>query len=382
MTLPETMERILDLARWAPSGDNTQPWRFEVIDEFNVVVHGFDTRDHCVYDLDGHPSQISIGALLETMRIAASALGLAMTARRQESMPDSRPTIDVRFEPDPAVTPDPLAGFVTRRAVQRRAMSTRALTADEKQALQAAAGPAYRVLWIEGFAAKLRFTRLLFSYAGLRLTMPEAYEVHRSVIEWNASYSEDRMPDQALGVDATTLRVMRFVMASWSRVKFFNTFLAGTWAPRLQMDLLPGLACAGHFVIEAQAAPRTIDDYLDAGRAAQRFWLTATRLGLNLQPEMAPLIFARYVRESRPFSSAPGMDVRAQRLAGRLAAQLGEHNTSFAVFMGRVGAGAAARARSTRRPLSSLLVRPGPQAVVEESYKLHAQARAVSGPRM
>jgi nitroreductase len=23
-------EQILDLARWAPSGDNTQPWRFEI----------------------------------------------------------------------------------------------------------------------------------------------------------------------------------------------------------------------------------------------------------------------------------------------------------------------------------------------------------------
>ena len=52
------LEQILDLARWAPSGDNTQPWRFERVDDLHVVVHGFDTRDHCVYDLTGHPSQM------------------------------------------------------------------------------------------------------------------------------------------------------------------------------------------------------------------------------------------------------------------------------------------------------------------------------------
>ena len=49
---PETpIERILDLARWAPSGDNTQPWRFEPVDETRFLIHAHDTRDWCVYDL-------------------------------------------------------------------------------------------------------------------------------------------------------------------------------------------------------------------------------------------------------------------------------------------------------------------------------------------
>jgi len=59
------------------------------------VVHGHDTRDHCVYDLDGRPSQISLGALLETMSVAASAHGLAMQAVRRAALPDSTPTFDV-----------------------------------------------------------------------------------------------------------------------------------------------------------------------------------------------------------------------------------------------------------------------------------------------
>jgi nitroreductase len=89
--LDATLEQILELARWAPSGDNTQPWRFEVLDERRLVVHGHDTRDHCVYDLDGHPSQMSIGALLETMAIAASTFALEMRAIRHNDTPDTRP---------------------------------------------------------------------------------------------------------------------------------------------------------------------------------------------------------------------------------------------------------------------------------------------------
>ena len=72
----DTLSQILDLARWAPSGDNEQPWRFEIVDDNLIRVHGFDTRDHVLYDYDGHASHIAQGALLETMRIAATGFGL------------------------------------------------------------------------------------------------------------------------------------------------------------------------------------------------------------------------------------------------------------------------------------------------------------------
>ncbi len=110
--LDPILEAILDQARWAPSGDNTQPWRFEIVDARHLVVHGFDTRSHVVYDLDGHPSQISLGALLENMAIAASTRGLAMQASRRLNLPDDKPTLDVSFTRDPDLVADPLADAI------------------------------------------------------------------------------------------------------------------------------------------------------------------------------------------------------------------------------------------------------------------------------
>ncbi len=361
MALDPILEAILDLARWAPSGDNTQPWRFAVVDARRLVLHGFDTRHHCVYDLDGHPSQLSLGALLECLAIGASVHGLRMQAVRRGATPDTEPTFDIAFTPAPAPGDgaDPLAPYVRERSVQRRPLRTRPLSVEEKAQLEAALPAGLGVLWLEGLGRRWAAARLMFNNAKLRLTMPEAYRVHSSVIEWNARYSEDRIPDQALGVDRMTAKLMRWIMGSWRRVEFFNTYLAGTLAPRLQMDLAPGLACAAHFVLLAERRPRGIDDYVAAGRAMQRFWLTATRLGLQLQPELTPLIFARYVREGRPFSSAPGMQRKAQALSGQYAALLGADHGERAVFMGRIGAGPAASARSTRRPLADLLLPPG-----------------------
>ena len=171
MSDPGAMAQILDLARWAPSGDNTQPWRFEVQDAAHLVVHGSDTRTHCVYDLDGHPSQISLGALIETIAIAASGHGLRVSIHRRDGLPETLPSFDLRFTPDPELRPSALISAIPLRSVQRRPYSARALTEAEKQALEASLGPGYQLRWFEGLASKWQMARLMFNNAGLRLTL-------------------------------------------------------------------------------------------------------------------------------------------------------------------------------------------------------------------
>ena len=344
---------ILDLARWAPSGDNTQPWRFEVLGSRLLRVHGFDTRDHCVYDLDGHPSHLAHGALLETLAIAATTYGLRATTQRLGGFAEERPCWEVTLEEAPRLTPDPLAAFIKTRSVQRRPLSTHPLSPEQKATLQAAVGPTYQVQWKESFAERLAMARLLFANSKIRLTIPEAYQVHKAVIQWNARFSEDKIPDQALGADALTRKLMAFVLRSWPRVEFFNTWLAGTWGPRFQLDFIPALACGAHFLIVAPAQPQRVDDWVAAGRVVQRFWLAATSLDLKVQPAHTPLVFAAYARAGQTFSNKSGTMGQALAIRQRLI-QLWGQAAEGSIFMGRVGRGAQPMSRSTRMPLEKL----------------------------
>lgn len=349
-----SLEQILDLARWAPSGDNTQPWRFEIVTERHLVVHGSDTRDTVVYDLQGRASQLALGGLLETIEIAAPRFGLRAEVQRRDGLPETTPTFDVRFH-DTVAEPHPLEPFIRARCTQRRPMSRRPLGERERRALEDSVGPGSRVIWLEGQPALRRIARLLFDNAEIRLTTPEAYEVHKRIIEWDRQFSLDRIPDQALGLDPLALKLMRWAMQSWERVRFMNTYLGGTLLPRLQLDVLPALGCAAHFVIAANAPPRTVDDYVAGGRAMQRFWLTATQLGLQFQPEMTPLIFASYTYEGVAFSQKQRSLERAQRLTRDLEGLIGEEALRQAVYMGRVGFGPMPAARSLRLAFSQLL---------------------------
>jgi hypothetical protein len=195
---------------------------------------------------------------------------------------------------------------------------------------------------------------MLFRSARLRLTTPEACPVHRDIIEWDARYSVDRVPDQALGASKPSIALMRFALVSWERVRFLNRYMAGTWVPRIELDLLPGVACAAHFALVARGPMSELTHYLEAGRAMQRLWLTATHLGLVLQPEITPLVFARYARDGREFSAVPGAQAAARAVSAELDKVLGADVGRHTCFMGRLGTGPEPVARSLRREVADL----------------------------
>jgi len=347
--------QILDLARWAPSGDNTQPWRFELRAPHEILVHGYDTRKHCVYDLDGSASQFAHGALLETMALAATRFGHRATISTVNASASGHVVYRVSLVPAPDVMEDPLVHAIFERSVQRRPMSSKPLSSAEKASLESAVEP-YRMIWMESFQERWRMAALNAFSAHIRLTIPEAFSVHKATIEWGVRTSDDRMPSASLGAPWFFEPAMRSAMSSWERIAFLNRYAGGTIMPRLLLDWLPGLMCSASFALVASRPPERLDDFVAAGRAVQRFWLTATRLGLQMQPLYTPLIFARYAREGRNFTSIDAGTRRAKGVAERLDLMLGTDVVRRTAFLGRIGRKRSMKGRSLRLPLQRLIV--------------------------
>lgn len=354
------LDFVLEKARWAPSGDNVQTWRFEKTADDTLIIHAFDTRESVVYDFDGRPSQIALGALLENISIAASHQQRQAEFTRIDAQKDTNNstaiTYQVKLLPSDTSTPDPLVDMIERRSVQRRALSTSDIGVHDEYMLERSVGDDFTVHWLTGLQGKLHMASLLWQNAGIRLTMPEAYSTHKKVIEWGAKFSRDRIPDQAVGMDRLGLLLMRWAMQSWQRVDFMNRYLAGTWLPRIQLDLVPALFCGAHFMLVAKKAPETVEDFISAGRNLQRFWLTATQLGIQLQPEMTPLIFNWYVQAGRSCSNTAHVWPAMQNLQKKLVQICGSTEVSNACFMGRIGYGKPASARSLRLSVEELLI--------------------------
>jgi nitroreductase len=352
------IEEILDVARWAPSGDNEQPWRFQILDDDTVVVHLSRQQDGNIYEYrEGQPTLLAGGMLLESMRIAASAWGRRMDWRYEEG--GASHTIVARFTHADDVPVDPLYSDITMRSVDRRPFRWRKLTQVEKSALEGALGDRLRIVWYERRGERWRFARLGAMATDIRLRAPEAFGVHQRAIDWTRDLSPTGIPARAIGVDRTTRVLMRWAMRRWSRMRLLNR-LVGTLAAAAQMDYAPGLASAAFFTIAASGDPsppeQRVVALLRAGQDIQRFWLTASHLNLALQPGFATLIFAYYGETSALFTADPALCQKAQRLAAAFRRTLGAGTEDFR-FIGRIGEPRGSRAfcRSTRLPLDGLL---------------------------
>jgi sulfur-carrier protein adenylyltransferase/sulfurtransferase len=351
------IERILDLARWAPSGDNSQPWRFVIRspDEVTVAITPHDPAD--VYDYaQGRPTLLSAGFLLESLRIAASAQGKRLSWTRR---PGSGATvIDARFVEDPTVRADPLLPMLQARSVDRRSYRLTPLTPAEKAALEAALGGELTVKWFETRAERWRLARLSARATDIRLRIPEAFKTHQAILDWSRDFSPTGVPVGAVGLNPAAVGIMRWLMRDWRRMDAANRFLGTTIASRLELDLVPGLCCAAHFVIQPTrpadlADPETV---LRIGQALQRFWLTATAKGLVLQPALATVCFALYGESSVPFTADAGILRKAAGLASEFG-RIVPGGPSTVAFIGRIGLPRSRRilTRSVRRPLADLL---------------------------
>ncbi len=347
--------RILNLAKWTPSGDNTQPWRFEIIDDYRIVVHIQYDQEMGVYDLHGQNTLLAIGALLVTMELAATSEGCQMHVQHRPHAQGKLLAIDIRFSLDQTIQVDPLVLEIPRRAVQRRPLSMRRLTHNQKQSLEQAAGKHYTIHWMESLLQRIQMTKLILQMTRIRLRLPEAYPVHKSIIEWNAQYSLDRIPDAALGPGPINLKIMRAVLSSWERVQFLNRYIGAAWSTSLQLDGWTSLSCGAHMIMLRNQKPQTDEDFIDIGKAVQRVWLTATQLDLWQQPQMVIPSFARYISENVPFTTLTDQ-LQEAASARKTLREIINTDTDRVVWVGRLGFGPAPTARALRLPLEELII--------------------------
>jgi len=95
------------------------------------------------------------GALLETLRIAASSFGLSSEWTLRPGSPDNAPVYDVRLRPEPGLAPDPLLPFVEKRTVQRRPMRTTPLSEAQYRSLSSAVGSGFILQYFKRLCERL-----------------------------------------------------------------------------------------------------------------------------------------------------------------------------------------------------------------------------------
>lgn len=260
--------QLIKLAAHAPSGHNTQPWRFSY-DEHSITIRPDFTRALPVVDADNHALYISLGCALENLLIAAKYYQLAATTQliTESSDPQIRVELENANQPENA----DLFDYILKRQVCRKVYRNEQLHPETLSLLfrqEAEPGVFVKVFTksaelefliqyiVEGSNAQMRnkaFTHELVSW--MRFNEKEA--LRRSDGIWFASMGFPNVPEW-LG----KLIMLQMVSAKSEAKRWIKTIRQSA-----------GLAL---FIVEKN----DISHWIRLGQTFQRFGLTASRLNL------------------------------------------------------------------------------------------------------
>lgn len=353
------LEKILELARWTPSGDNHQPWRFEIKNASEIIIHAEDDYDTDCYDFSGLPTMLACGMLLENIRIAATLYQRNVTWNYLD-VGNHKHQFNIKLSHDDKQPVDPLANFIFLRSVDRRRFRLSSLTQKEKNILNSSITNHFHVRWFESTRQKWEMTKLNILSTNIRLRIPELYDIHRKVIDFEHSYSENAIPINATGMGTLSKAAMKWAMKRSSRMNFLCKYLGATYSAALELDIIPGIFSGAHFAILPNKNLTNLplsEQYLLTGQAMQKFWLTATKLGLVLQPTFTTLAFVYYTNNQIKFTKDLSLIEKATQLTKKFKETFFDDAVFFTGRIGRALTPQPSTSRSVRKPLADLMIK-------------------------
>ncbi|MCB1782498.1 MAG: ThiF family adenylyltransferase [Alphaproteobacteria bacterium] len=350
------IEWILNEARWAPSGDNEQPWKISITAEDTFTLD-LSAHKKNVYNLMDMPDLLTIGIFLETAAIAAREKSYELKYKIKGNL------LEAKLEKVSGSAKSLLLPYIKSRSVNRFRYKICPLPESLKEAAEKVLDPDIKIVWLESFAERQQVAKLLMKTTDIRVRLKETFEIHQNMIDWSGKDSKDKMPSASLGINPLAERLMKWALANKNRNDMFLKLPGATLPFQIELDLIPALCSSGHFIMHFDGLKKespSVEDYIRAGRNLQRFWLTMTKHNISMQPWYIPLMIASYIKNDIKFTEnsrllEKGLGVHKTFVEDIIS----PHNIAFneVFFSGRVGIPVKKnRPRSVRKDLKDIIV--------------------------
>jgi nitroreductase len=344
------IESLIDAAVRAPSGDNTQPWRF-VIDPAGgrIALQLNEERDPSPMNAGQRMARIAAGAALENLLQSARLLGWTV-----ELEPTAGPDLAVVHLIEGRLDGFPVPAAIGARVTNRRPYDARPIPPDRLAELEREATTLEGVStrWIVDRGRLAALARLIGRADALMFGAPAMRRAFLSKVRFDASPDAavaEGLPLASLELSAAAglaLRLMRRVPDLLLRVGGAGRVFAAK--ARQLVESASGLC-----LVVAPDGSEATD--LVVGRAMERAWLALTARGMAAQPMMSLLVLDNVREHGDPaLIEALGRDRLSAMLEElrTLAPEIGDGRPAFLL---RFGFAPAPSGRTGRLPLSSVV---------------------------
>jgi hypothetical protein len=332
----------------APSADNEHVFRVEILE---TGVRLWPTAKFAAVTTEDHLRRVlgmlSMGAVLENMRLRAVELGLAVQVEWFPASGDE-PIAQLNVQKGGEQPADPLAMAIPARHSNRRMYHGPHLTPHEMAKLNEAVAPVpgTQLIFLEG-AARSQALGLVWEAESERFLRRDLHhEIFSSVrfdLSWTAN-AQWSLPPGALEIEPP-MRPMFKLLRHWGLMRPLTWLgvhrllgLRAGWLPAWQAPAL-GLIVSTLPVEEGAFA---------VGAALERLWLQASLLDLALQPLAASAV----LMQPSTYAHGASDTLRATLAAGWQSIAPG----TTPLMVVRIGRAEMPSLRSGRRPLEDYIL--------------------------
>jgi hypothetical protein len=350
--MDEKIQKVLEAAILAPSGENCQPWlvRFgqNKIDLFNDPK-----KDESLYNHDQKGSMVASGAFIENLLIASKTLGLDAQINLFPDNSDEDFVASINFSSS-APAPDSLYEPIFKRTSNRKAYKRVYLSDELKSSIIDSAREigTGQVLFIDDQAEIKKLSKPISLNEQLIFENPLLHEFFYNHVRWTEE--EDEKYKNGFYIKTLELKPpQKFMMKLLRSWKWAEMAKKVGITKQIAKDNAKNYSTASGLGI-VTVSSNSRKDYLLAGRIMERIWLKVTLAGLSLQPMTGVLFFIQRITAGETKEFKPEEIELIKKSYSEIANGFGAEGQTIAMLF-RIGDGGEPSARSPRFGLKEIL---------------------------
>jgi molybdopterin/thiamine biosynthesis adenylyltransferase len=357
------IETLIEAAASAPSGGNSQPWKFIWRKSIKKLFLFFDeSRSHSLLDFESKASYLAIGAAAENLVLKAHDLNLEVMV---DQFPiEANQKLVVVFQFFKEIIPelkrefenhdsDELADSIFKRCTNRNIGKREEIKQEQLVALEKITNsvPGADLKILNSKQQLFEMGEIMAKLDRILLTNQQGHECFMNEIRWTIEEVEKTRDGVDLAtIDLTASEKAGFKIAKkWEVIKYLNLWKSGSIFEKLTRKNI----AASSAVCLITMPNNSIADFFNGGRAVQRVWLSANQKNISFQPFFVAIsFFARYAgKEKMPADML--RDINLLRKEFNTIFSIDESTTE--IFLFNLSINSEPKVKSLRRLLKDIL---------------------------
>lgn len=349
----EELEYMVGAAHKAPSGGNSQPWKW-LVHQKNLYLFHDKSLSESYLDYNYEASLLSFGAATENLKLAAAEKNWDLTYTLTSPPGEMIAHFGFSKNENSDYKSD-LVRIIDERTTNRKILMSAEFEEEDYHKLEQSIQeiPGARFQYFRDYETKVNIGNMMGGMDRVRVLLKPTHTDMIREIRWNQEEAETTRD----GIDVATLEMPESILAGLQMAKDPRVVdLLSKWDKGYALEGLmqyyamfsDGIGMISHKDIGANT-------FFEGGRAVERIWLAANLEGISFQPISACLfMFNRYEKEGKaPFGEfGNAVEAAYEQYQDIFKINDGERR----IFIFRLFKGEGPSVRALRRDLSEHLI--------------------------